>query len=74
MMIHNDIIRNAFREFRGYEVRSDGDSFMLAFPSVKDACAFSVRVTETLLMVCKHLSYFIGNILMKYFIIDEMEP
>lgn len=50
MMIHNDIIRNAFREYRGYEVRSDGDSFMLAFPSAKDACAFSVRVTETLLM------------------------
>lgn len=70
-MIHNDIIRNAFREFRGYEVRSDGDSFMLAFPSVKDACAFSVRVTETLLMViykkmiytCYSLLYRLNGIL-----------
>jgi hypothetical protein len=51
MTIHNEIIRDAFREFGGYEVRSDGDSFMLAFSSAKDACSFSVKVTETLLEV-----------------------
>ncbi len=51
MAIHNDIIRKTFREYKGYEVRSDGDSFMIAFASAKDACSFSVKVTETLLTV-----------------------
>ena len=55
--MHNEIIRDAFREFGGYEVRSDGDSFMIAFSSAKNACSFSVKVTETLLQVLTS-SYF----------------
>jgi class 3 adenylate cyclase len=51
MTVHNEIIRTSTREYKGYEVKSDGDSFMLVFGSAKDACAFAVKVEEALLEV-----------------------
>jgi Adenylate and Guanylate cyclase catalytic domain len=34
---HNEIVRRQVTEYTGFEVKSQGDGFMLAFPSAKDA-------------------------------------
>ena len=42
---HNEIVRSQVSEFSGFEVKSQGDGFMLAFPSAKDAlrCAIGIQ-------------------------------
>ena len=44
--IHNSIIRNRLEEFHGYEVKSMGDGFMLAFSSVRLGimCAVAIQL------------------------------
>jgi class 3 adenylate cyclase len=42
---HNEVVRNQVKDHSGYEVKSQGDGFMLAFPSAKDAlrCAIGIQ-------------------------------
>ncbi len=42
---HNEIVRRHLRMYRGYEVKTVGDAFMLAFRSAADAlrCALAVQ-------------------------------
>ena len=41
---HNEIFRSRLAEFGGYEVKSQGDGFMLAFPDPGDALDFAISV------------------------------
>ena len=45
---HNNIIRSCVLAFRGYEVKTIGDSFMVAFEALADGCAFAMDVQERL--------------------------
>ena len=46
--LHNVIIRNAICAFSGYEVKTIGDAFMIAFEQASDAVHFGIRVQEEL--------------------------
>ena len=48
LKIHNRIIREAMDEFEGYEVKTIGDAFMVAFATVLDGVNFGLRVHEAL--------------------------
>ena len=43
---HNKIIRNGISEFEGYEVKTIGDSFMVAFAEFESACKFAMSIQE----------------------------
>ena len=45
---HNSIFRDAIEEFGGYEVKTEGDSFMVAFSSAKKAVSMCLRLQERL--------------------------
>src|SRR3989442_891259 len=42
---HNNIVRKHLRDHRGFEVKSEGDGFMLAFQSAMQAlrCAIAIQ-------------------------------
>eukprot|EP00741_Cyanophora_paradoxa_P015618 tig00020903_g15077.t1 len=40
---HNRILRECIRSARGFEVKTEGDAFMVAFPTARDALAFCLR-------------------------------
>eukprot|EP01064_Diplonema_japonicum_P008730 TRINITY_DN16128_c0_g1_i1.p1 TRINITY_DN16128_c0_g1~~TRINITY_DN16128_c0_g1_i1.p1 ORF type:complete len:1165 (+),score=133.37 TRINITY_DN16128_c0_g1_i1:26-3520(+) len=42
LAIHNNVLRKILEENRGYEVKTIGDAFMVAFDCVLDACRFSI--------------------------------
>uniref|UniRef100_A0A7S1MRF1 Guanylate cyclase domain-containing protein n=1 Tax=Neobodo designis TaxID=312471 RepID=A0A7S1MRF1_NEODS len=46
---HNRILRQLIQEFRGYEVKTIGDSFMIAFSSMTDAVLFAGSVQTELM-------------------------
>ena len=48
LKIHNTVIREVMQMFRGYEVKTLGDSFMVAFTSTQDGVNFGLRVHELL--------------------------
>eukprot|EP01065_Artemidia_motanka_P013305 TRINITY_DN1733_c2_g1_i1.p1 TRINITY_DN1733_c2_g1~~TRINITY_DN1733_c2_g1_i1.p1 ORF type:complete len:1507 (+),score=501.08 TRINITY_DN1733_c2_g1_i1:59-4579(+) len=48
MDLHNDLIRQVLVKHDGYEVKTIGDAFMVAFPSALSACLFGVEVQEGL--------------------------
>ena len=48
LKIHNTVIREAMQMFGGYEVKTLGDSFMVAFTSTQDGVNFGLRVHELL--------------------------
>ena len=48
LKIHNSVIRKALQEFKGYEVKTIGDAFMVAFDDCIDACCFALAVQESL--------------------------
>ena len=48
LKIHNKIIRKCINEMRGYEVKTIGDSFMVAFEMFSDAVSFAMIVQERL--------------------------
>ena len=48
LQIHNKVIRSCIAETGGYEVKTIGDSFMVAFSDVASACRFGVRAQEEL--------------------------
>ena len=43
---HNEVIRDAIREVNGYEVKTIGDSFMVAFDTAEEGLRFGLRVQE----------------------------
>ena len=45
---HNDVIRSVIRRCRGYEVKTIGDAFMVAFTSATDALEFGLSVQDEL--------------------------
>eukprot|EP01062_Namystynia_karyoxenos_P039384 TRINITY_DN2863_c0_g2_i1.p1 TRINITY_DN2863_c0_g2~~TRINITY_DN2863_c0_g2_i1.p1 ORF type:complete len:957 (+),score=235.27 TRINITY_DN2863_c0_g2_i1:83-2872(+) len=47
--IHNKVMRRTAAACRGYEVKTIGDAFMLAFRSAEDACRFGVEAQQQLL-------------------------
>eukprot|EP00002_Diphylleia_rotans_P000457 TRINITY_DN1023_c0_g1_i11.p1 TRINITY_DN1023_c0_g1~~TRINITY_DN1023_c0_g1_i11.p1 ORF type:complete len:2307 (+),score=387.96 TRINITY_DN1023_c0_g1_i11:43-6963(+) len=49
LTIHNDIMRGCIRRNEGYEVRTEGDAFMVAFTSVKNAVMYCLQAQELLL-------------------------
>ena len=48
LQIHNTVIREVMQVFGGYEVKTIGDAFMIAFASTYDGVAFGLRVQERL--------------------------
>ena len=48
LKIHNTVIRTVMQMFGGYEVKTLGDSFMVAFASTQDGVNFGLRVHELL--------------------------
>ena len=46
LKIHNKIIRSCIADFFGYEVKTIGDSFMVAFDTLADGCCFAMAVQE----------------------------
>ena len=47
--LHNGCLRKCIRECNGYEVKTVGDSFVIAFQSVEDAAAFMISAQHALL-------------------------
>ena len=45
---HGVVLRRLLRRYNGYEVKTIGDSFMVAFSEVEDAVAFGIGVQEEL--------------------------
>ena len=48
LKIHNAVMREVMQAFGGYEVKTLGDSFMVAFTSTQDGVNFGLRVHELL--------------------------
>ena len=48
LQIHNAVMRDVMRMCGGYEVKTIGDAFMIAFASTYDGVAFGLRVQERL--------------------------
>ena len=48
LQIHNAVMREVMRMCGGYEVKTIGDAFMIAFASTCDGVAFGLRVQECL--------------------------
>ena len=48
LQIHNAVMRDVMRMCGGYEVKTIGDAFMIAFASTFDGVAFGLRVQECL--------------------------
>jgi class 3 adenylate cyclase len=47
---HNRIVRKLIQEFHGYEIKTIGDSFMIAFHSMTDAVVFAASVQTELML------------------------
>eukprot|EP00759_Apiculatamorpha_spiralis_P056068 PhF_6_TR7954/c0_g1_i1/m.12016 len=51
--MHHDVMREGIQKYKGYEVRTDGDAFMVAFNDVVSAVKWSMDMQRALL----HLPY-----------------
>ncbi|KAG8936815.1 cysteinyl-tRNA synthetase [Tulasnella sp. 418] len=49
MRLHNQLLRRQLREVGGYEVKTEGDAFMVSFPSVPHALLWCLTVQVQLL-------------------------
>ena len=49
LMIHNTVIRQKIRELEGYEVKTEGDSFMVVFGSLLNSVRFALELQSSLL-------------------------
>eukprot|EP00002_Diphylleia_rotans_P021826 TRINITY_DN4256_c0_g1_i1.p1 TRINITY_DN4256_c0_g1~~TRINITY_DN4256_c0_g1_i1.p1 ORF type:complete len:695 (-),score=101.70 TRINITY_DN4256_c0_g1_i1:458-2542(-) len=49
LLLHNEVMRTSIRTNHGYEVRTEGDAFMVVFKSVVDAFGFCSMAQEGLL-------------------------
>lgn len=52
LIIHNRVMREAIADYNGYEVKTEGDSFLVSFDSPIDACNFCLKAQLSLLK-CK---------------------
>lgn len=50
LRMHNDMLRKQLSRFAGYEVKTEGDSFMIAFSSALDAVRFCLETQKSLLL------------------------
>ena len=48
LKIHNSVIRDAIRTHQGYEVKTIGDAFMVAFETIEDGVKFGLAVQQNL--------------------------
>ena len=48
LKIHNAVIRDATRDYQGYEVKTIGDAFMVAFETIDDGVKFGLAVQQSL--------------------------
>lgn len=48
---HNELMRQAIAECNGYEVKTEGDSFMIAFQGACDAMRFCLLVQDRMLQI-----------------------
>ena len=48
LQIHNTIVRDTFSSYNGYEVKTIGDAFMIAFETTCEAMHFALRTHEHL--------------------------
>ena len=48
LRIHNTVIRDVMHTFGGYEVKTIGDAFMIAFATTQDGMDFALKVHERL--------------------------
>src|SRR4051794_28300546 len=49
LALHNHIFRSLLETYNGYEVKTEGDSFMIAFKKSTSAIQFCIDVQERLL-------------------------
>eukprot|EP01062_Namystynia_karyoxenos_P002849 TRINITY_DN109_c0_g1_i1.p1 TRINITY_DN109_c0_g1~~TRINITY_DN109_c0_g1_i1.p1 ORF type:complete len:1426 (+),score=348.71 TRINITY_DN109_c0_g1_i1:110-4279(+) len=49
LQLHNSLLRRLIKENRGYEVKTEGDAFMVAFGYADNACNWALRVQTCLL-------------------------
>ena len=49
LRVHNTVVRDVIRQFSGYEVKTIGDAFMVAFDCAANAACFSLHMHERLL-------------------------
>jgi len=61
--VHNTILRKATAKHNGYEVKTEGDSFMLAFARASDAVLWTVEAQVAL--ANQHWPEEVGNILVR---------
>eukprot|EP00755_Sulcionema_specki_P031051 Sspe_Gene.18837::Locus_6810_Transcript_1_1_Confidence_1.000_Length_770::g.18837::m.18837 len=47
--VHHAAMRQEMRKFHGYEVKTEGDAFMVAFPATRDAAKWCLHMQEVLL-------------------------
>ena len=48
LAVHNAVMRSVAGRFEGYEVKTEGDSFMLAFPDARSALTFCLEAQRAL--------------------------
>eukprot|EP01062_Namystynia_karyoxenos_P039387 TRINITY_DN2863_c1_g1_i1.p1 TRINITY_DN2863_c1_g1~~TRINITY_DN2863_c1_g1_i1.p1 ORF type:complete len:1970 (+),score=454.14 TRINITY_DN2863_c1_g1_i1:75-5912(+) len=48
LKIHNSLMRKTVLDHNGYEVKTIGDAFMVAFDTAADACGFALDMQESL--------------------------
>lgn len=51
LQLHNEVFRNLMRDFHGYEVKTEGDAFMIAFTNAADAVRYCIKIQYALLEV-----------------------
>lgn len=49
LSIHNNLMRERINVHKGYEVKTEGDAFMIAFSNVIDAAKWCIDVQQALL-------------------------
>lgn len=48
--MHDKVMRDLIEEHEAYEVKTEGDAFMITFPSAKSAIEFACHLQERLLV------------------------
>jgi len=51
LKMHNQLLRKKLKELGGYEVKSAGDGFIVAFNNINDACLWCLHVQQELLVI-----------------------
>ena len=49
LKIHNEIFRKNMSKYGGYEVKTEGDAFMIAFANAIDAVKYCIQIQYSLL-------------------------